>query len=137
MPLGVEGVDVAPAPGRHLPPSPYVELLAPRRRPGFTVTPASATWDLTVFGLRGVRRAFASVPSTQLGAFLSQLEAGRLDGLLSGFLDAPPTDSVLVAHDQTPEPGLGTTRYPGDMLTRRGQHGRSHDHHRDRRGFTA
>ena len=109
MALGAEGAggDVAPALGRHLPPSPYGDFLARRHRPGFGVTPAAATWDFTVFGLRGAaRRAYASVPGTQLGAFLGQLDAGHLDGLLSGFLDASPTDSVLVAHDQTLEPGL-------------------------------
>jgi plastocyanin len=109
IPLGIEGaVDRgAPAPGGHLPPSPYGDLLASRHRPRFSVAPAAATWDFTVFGLRGAaRRAYASVPGTQLGAFLGQLDAGRLDGLLTGFVDASPTGSVLVAHDQTLDAGL-------------------------------
>ncbi len=112
MALGVEEAvgDVAPALGPHLPPSPYGDLLTRRHRPGFTVTPEAATWDFTVFGLRGVRRAFVSVPSTQLGAFLGQLDAGRLDGCSAAF-STPRRPTACSSPTTRPwNPASGTTR---------------------------
>lgn len=64
LPLGVEDGAAPPAvPPPWLPSmsaSPFGDLLQPRRRPGYEVTPVAATWDFTVFRLAGpVREAFA------------------------------------------------------------------------------
>lgn len=108
LPLGVEGSDstdaVAPRPPS---PSPFGAVLGPRHRPGFGVTAEAATWDFTILRLHGGRRdAFASVPGATLDVFLHQLDAGRLDGLLLGYLDADPTGRVLHARHQALVPDL-------------------------------
>ncbi len=107
-PLGVEGPDAAdPVAPRRPPPSPFGAILVPRSRPGFDVAAEAATWDFTVLRLRGRRRdAFASVPGALLDAFLRDLDAGRLDDLLLGFLDAGPTGRVLDARRQALTPDL-------------------------------
>jgi hypothetical protein len=111
LPLGVEDGAAPPAVPPPWPPSmsasPFGDLLQPRRRPGYEVTPVAATWDFTVFRLAGpARETFACVPGPQLGAFLERLDGGHLDELLKASLDADPTASVLVAHEQTAVPGL-------------------------------
>jgi len=88
-------------------PSPFGDVVETRRRPGFEGVAEAATWDFTVFRLTGVaRHAYACVPGAQLGQFLNRLDAGALDVLISGFLDAPPVGRVLTAHHETATPGL-------------------------------
>lgn len=109
-PLGVEGPDDGGVTQPWLPPlrpSPFGDVLRPRHRPGFETTPVAATWDFTVLRLRGAaRQAYACVPGAQLGQFLEGLDAGRLDDLLNGFLDADPSGRVLSSHDETRDAGL-------------------------------
>jgi plastocyanin len=110
QPLGIEirGDEVEPVPPAAKPaPSPFGDMLAPRRRPGLEVVPEAATWDFTVFRLTGPdRRAWACVPGSQLGPFLQRLDSGALDDVLTGFLAAPPAGRVLASHGDTAEAGL-------------------------------
>ncbi|MEA2825988.1 MAG: hypothetical protein QOG43_427 [Actinomycetota bacterium] len=107
-PLGVESADGdAPHPPRPAPPSPCGGILGSRRRPGVDVVAVAATWDFTVFRLdHGRRTAYACIPTPWLEQFLDRLDSGDLDVILARFLDAAPAGRVLVAHDQTGEPGL-------------------------------
>lgn len=88
-------------------PSPFGDVLDPRRRPGFEAVAEAATWDFTLFRLTSAaRHAYACVPGAQLGKFLDRLDTGALDGVLTGFLDTPPAGQVLTAHHETVTPGL-------------------------------
>ena len=111
MPLGIEergaAAGVPPLWPPAMPLSPFGDVVEPRVRPGFDVTPVAATWDFTVFRLdRMAREAYACVPGPQLGTFLTRLDAGALDGIVINFVEGDPTGSVLFAHDQTAVPGL-------------------------------
>ncbi|OGN84947.1 MAG: hypothetical protein A2X23_01625 [Chloroflexi bacterium GWC2_73_18] len=99
----------AAAVARLVPPAPSVfgQILAMRRRPGFTAVACLATWDFTVFELaRDGRRAFASIPRASLGRFLRMLDAGVLDSVIAAYLAAPPAGRALAAHAQTGAAGL-------------------------------
>ena len=64
LPLGIEAngdYDVSAA--RPLPPSPYGDLLERRERVGFAVEAVVASWDFTIFSIRGTTRtAYACAP---------------------------------------------------------------------------
>lgn len=111
IPLGIEerGADrgVPPLWPPAMPASPFGDVVEPRTRSGFEVTPVAATWDFTVFRLdRMARKAYACVPGPQLETFLERLDAGALDDIVTNFLEDGPSGSVLFAHDQTAVPGL-------------------------------
>jgi len=102
--------------------SPFGGLLRPRRRPGFGVSPHIATWGFTVFRLDGrCRTAWACVPRSHLDRFLDRLDAGRLDDVLGGYLEATPGGRVLANNRQTREPALwddvasGTDLLPSEL----------------------
>lgn len=87
--------------------SAFGAVLEPRERPGFTVTAEVATWDTTVFAVSGPwRRAYASVPRASLHRFLRALDGGRLDGVLTEFLDAPIEGRRLASWNDAVRPGL-------------------------------
>ncbi len=111
MPLGIEERDadegVPPPWPPAMPTSPFGDVVEPRARSEFDVTPVAATWDFTVFRLdRMARQTYACVPGSHLGTFLERLDAGSLDDIVIAFLDGRPTGSVLFAHDQTGVAGL-------------------------------
>lgn len=118
-PLGIEAnrSDHGPA-ARPLAQSPFGDLVAQRDRGTFITEPVLATWHFTVFGLRGVGRvAYACVPRAHLAVFLNMLDAGKLDGILSAYLQSPPSGRVLTAFAQTGEPGLwDEVGVPTDLL---------------------
>jgi hypothetical protein len=58
------------------------------------------------FSVRGSRAAIACVPRRALAEFFDDLEAGRLDDTINGFLASPPDGRVLRASEQTDKPGL-------------------------------
>jgi hypothetical protein len=92
-----------------LPPSPYGSALGARERPSFEIAPVMVTWDLAVFLVldRGrARRAFAAVPGAHLGRFLRELDLGRLDQAITGFLSGRPTGRRLESRSQALVPGL-------------------------------
>jgi hypothetical protein len=107
-PLGIEANgdhDVSTA--RPLPPSPYGDLLVPRERGRFGVEAAVATWDFTVFSIRGApRTAYACVPRSHLPVFLDALDGGGLDDVLTRFIERPSAGRTLAAFAQTEDPGL-------------------------------
>lgn len=80
--------------------SDFDRVLVTRRRPGFTVSPASITWSATAFQLDGPRRAVLCVPRTSLATFLDALDDGRLDDEIRDFLAAAPSGRVLASADQ-------------------------------------
>jgi hypothetical protein len=107
-PLGIEANgDHHISAGRPLPPSPYGDLLEPRERDEFAVEAMVATWDFTVFSIRGaMRTGHACVPRTDLPQFLASLDAGELDDVFTAFLRTPSAGRTLAAFAQTQDPGL-------------------------------
>lgn len=88
-------------------PTPFSELLAPRRRPGFIAEVVVATWDFAIFALVGTRRTgYASVPRSALGRFVAQVDAGRLDATIRDFLAGPDQDDVLGGWREAHRAGL-------------------------------
>ena len=119
LPLGIEVNGDNRSAGPHpLPPSPYGALLEKRHRGALTIEPELATWDFTVFRLRGAHRTgFACVPRSHLERFLTALDAGELDVVLAAFLQAPYAGRTLAAFAQTQEPGLwDEVGRPTDLL---------------------
>jgi hypothetical protein len=99
------------------PRSPYGEVLRPRERPGFTITAEVATWDTTVFAVSGhFRRAYASVPRASLPRFLRSVDTGRLDGVLSDYLEARPEGRRLASWSDAVRPGLFDALGPATLL---------------------
>ena len=86
--------------------NPFERIGIPRRRPSYTVEPASIAWNAVAFKLSGHRDAIACIPRASLDQFLDDLDAGRLDESISGFLAAPPTGRILSSAEQTGTPGL-------------------------------
>jgi hypothetical protein len=84
----------------------FGEVVRPRVRPGYRVEPASIAWDAVVFDLHGARDGIVCIPRPALPEFLADLDAGRLDEQIGGFLASPPQGRVLRASDQTGGPGL-------------------------------
>jgi hypothetical protein len=92
-------------------------VLRSRERPGFTITAEVATWDTTVFAVSGhFRRVYASVPRASLPRFLRSLDSGRLDGVLSEYLDARPEGRRLASWSDAVRPGLFDAIGPATML---------------------
>ena len=97
--------------------SAYGDVIRPRERPGCTVTAEIATWDTTVFSMSGPwRRAYASVPRASLPLFLRALDTGRLDGVLSAYLDATPEGRRLASWQDAVRPGLFDAVGPASLL---------------------
>lgn len=97
--------------------SAYGEVIRARERPGFTVTAEVATWDTTVFAVSGPwRRAFASVPRASLPRFLRALDSGRLDQVLTDYLDAPAEGRRLGSWHDAVRPGLFDAIGPANLL---------------------
>lgn len=108
LPLGVEGAtDDSPVRGAAIPESLLGQVVRAVSRPGFDVLPLAATWDFTLFALRGPSRdAVASVPRQALPAFLQEVRRGALDGVLSAYLARPPSGRVLDARPLALVPAL-------------------------------
>ncbi len=89
--------------------TPYGEALTPRERPTFEMAPVMVTWDLVVFllrDLRRTRRAFAAVPGTDLGAFLRDVDSGRLDDQVDAFMRRRRSRYVLHRRGDVTGPAL-------------------------------
>jgi hypothetical protein len=97
---------------------PTGKVLERRERPGYTLEPALATWDFTVFSLHGVHRSgYLCVPRAWLGDFFVELGDGLLDDDITRFLARPATARVLASAEQTAEPGLyDRLGAPADLL---------------------
>jgi hypothetical protein len=111
LPLGVEGAaDDAPVCGTPIPDSVLGQVVRAVSRPGFEVRPLAATWDFTLFALRGPSRdAVASVPRQALPGFFQELRRGALDGVLSTYLASPPSGRILAARPLALVPALYDT----------------------------
>jgi hypothetical protein len=86
--------------------NPFERVVESRTRPGYSVEPASIAWHAVAFKLRGPREGIACIPRAALDQFLTDLDAGRLDDAIHGFLASPASGRVLRAADQTSSPGL-------------------------------
>ncbi len=97
---------------------PTGKVLKRRERPGYTLEPALATWDFTVFSLHGVHRSgYLCVPRAWLDDFFVELGDGLLDDDITRFLARPAWGSVLASAEQTAEPGLyDVLGAPADLL---------------------
>ncbi|MEY2460439.1 MAG: hypothetical protein QOG30_2269 [Acidimicrobiaceae bacterium] len=84
----------------------FEEVVRTRHRPGYVVKPVSIAWDAVAFGLQGARDGIACIPRSALEQFLDDLDDGRLDAAINGFLASPPSGRVLRAADQASKPGL-------------------------------
>jgi hypothetical protein len=76
-------------PNEPAPSDPYGAATRLRQRPVAEVAPVMLTWDLAVFVLLDRptgRTAYAAVPGRELGAFLEELDAGRLDAPMRAFM---------------------------------------------------
>jgi len=81
-------------------PGPFGRVLSRRQRLNFTIDAIIATWDLTAFEVTGSRLAYIGVRRAHLAAFLDDLDAGRLDGTITGYLRQPAAGRVLASADQ-------------------------------------
>ncbi|MEO5838032.1 MAG: hypothetical protein ABIQ73_13870 [Acidimicrobiales bacterium] len=95
-------------------------------RPGFSVRAVSATWDFTVFAVKGSRTVYLKVPRRELPVFLADLRAGCLDGWLRRAFRAPHQGRVLRSHAQALERAVFDEVDPAATLTapERDRHGR-------------
>ena len=72
-------------------------------RAGVAVEAKLATWDYTVFALRGTNTRYVTVPRSELACFLAELRAGHLDAWIHQVLAAAATGRVLRTHAQALE----------------------------------
>jgi hypothetical protein len=84
----------------------FEDVVRPRVRPRYRVEPVSIAWDAVVFAVRGTRDGVACIPRSALAQFVADLDAGRLDEQIAGFLASAPQGRVLQSSDQTGSPGL-------------------------------
>lgn len=97
--------------------SAYGDVLRSRQRGALTITAEIATWDTTVFAVAGPwRRAFAAVPRESLPRFLRALDTGRLDAVLTAYLDARPEGRVLASWSDALRPGLFDALAPARQM---------------------
>lgn len=100
------------APARHI----AGTVIDPVRRPAFTAEATIATWDFTVFLLRGRRQAYACVPRDAQSTFLLRLGEGHLDASIEAFLASDPSGRRLQHREQTRAAALWDELAPGSQL---------------------
>ncbi len=100
------------APARHI----AGTVIDPVRRPAFTAEATIATWDFTVFRLRGRRQAYACVPRDAQSTFLLRLGEGHLDASIEAFLASDPSGRRLQHREQTRAAALWDELAPGSQL---------------------
>jgi hypothetical protein len=82
----------------------FGDVVKARHRRGVRITARLATWDYTVFAIardQDGREGFVSVPAGMLGAFLEELDGGRLDDWLAEQLTKAAAGSALQRWEQT------------------------------------
>jgi hypothetical protein len=82
----------------------FGDVIKPHRRRGLSVSARLATWDYTIFALARdgeQREVFVSVPAGMLGAFLDELDGGRLDDWLAEQLTTAAAAPALQRWEQT------------------------------------
>jgi hypothetical protein len=92
-----------------IPPSPFGRLSGAFHRPGYDLAPVMLTWDVAVLlaaSLPRRRTAFVCVPRSAMGAFVSALDRGALDGHVRRYLRASRRGARLHNVLQTAEPGI-------------------------------
>ncbi len=86
-------------------------------RPCFTVSPAVAVWDFTIFRLASdARTAYVCVPRALLSGFWVELAAGERDADLDSFLRSETKGRVLERNTQTQAFGLWDDLVIGQRL---------------------